>query len=338
MVLLAHDALTSNLVRVAAEARPKLSHSPDTLYAVFAAEAPQAFLGLVSVREIAANPQRIFADLIVKPQLQVTWEMPLDQVFRHLEQEGREYAAVVDERGDFLGAITRTSLLEALLTENRRLTRDLFTLQEEEHRRICRELHDELGQSLVALRADLERLALVGGEALACQIEAMGQTVEALCQVLRKTMHRLRPELLDQLGLAAALQELLEEYRRRHPQLKFELKLGEGFKEVAGEVALCLYRVVQEALTNVVRHACATQVTVCLNRFPQGACRRYFQSESRAVYLSVCDDGRGIRPQAFRCGFGLRGIRERVEALGGTFSVASRQPNQGTCVMVKLPL
>ncbi|GAB6067261.1 hypothetical protein JCM13664_05790 [Methylothermus subterraneus] len=337
MLRTARDALTC-VLKVSAEARPPSAEGRgETLYAVFAAEDPNRFLGLVSVKEIAAHPARIFADLIARPPLQVAEDMPLDQVFRQLEQAGSDYAAVVDGCGHFLGALTRTSLLEAILAENRCLTAYLLAQQEHERRYLARELHDEVGQYLVALRAELESLALVGGAALQSQLQALGRTVEHLCGALRRVIRRLRPELLDQLGLADALQELLAEYRCHNPKIAFALKVSGDFKDLDGERALALYRVAQEALSNAVRHARASRVALCLCRFPnlQNPCRRYFPCPKPAVYLAIVDNGVGLAAPP-KGGLGLMGMRERIEALGGTLKLI--RPSKGVALAVELPL
>jgi signal transduction histidine kinase len=319
MLLTAKDALAEGVVEVSAEARPPLEHS-EALYAVFTAEEPKAFLGLVAVGEIGGNPGRIFADLLPKPQLTIREDTPLDQVWLSLKQARRECVAVVDERGNFCGAVTRFSLTQALLAENRRLTQRLFVQQEEERRDLARELHDEVGQHLAALRAELGCLALALGEEFQPQLEAIGKTVERLCFALQQVVHRLRPVVLHQLGLVAALHELVAEYRRCYPWICFKFKaVGDG-KGLSEERALAVYRVAQECLTNAVRHAQASRVTVTFRATP--------------LCLTVSDDGRGLsRSQG---GLGLLGMRERIEALGGTLTLSS-QPKRGTQVSVKLP-
>lgn len=341
MVLVARDALSDCLIKVRAEARPKIDQSADeVLYAVFADRSFKHFLGLVSAKEIAATPQRLFADLLPKQALApVAEDTPLDRVFMRMEQEGLWYLPVVDSQGCFLGAVTRLGIVKALLAENRHLLLRLFTLQEQERRFLCCELHDELGQHLTALRADLECLSFsLEGERKA-QVEAIGQAVERLCLTLKKVMRGLYPVVLDQLGLVEGVQELVEEYRRHYPQVRFELKVSGDFKDLDSERALCLYRIAQEALTNAVRYAKARQVNICLCRFPQGPtsfCRRYFLCPSPAVYLLICDDGRGLAAN-LKGGFGLFGMRERVQALGGTLKLESRT-KQGVSVAVELPL
>ncbi len=343
MVLAARDALTARLVRVLDETHPRIDQDPqETLYAVFAAEDPQRFLGLVSTREIAERPHRIFADLLggamPSPLAEST---PLEQVYQRMQETGRWYLPVVDRQGGFVGAVTRSSILEVLLAENQRLTRWLFTLQEEERRYLCRELHDELGQYFAALRANLECLSLVGeSQELQCQIEAIAKVVDHLYRAVRRMMRRLRPELLDHLGLVDALGELVEEYQHHYPKIAFELEICGNFRILDDVRAIVLYRIVQECLTNIICHAGARRVEICLcHPKPIKLCQRYFPSTRcrRAVCLTVCDDGKGLPAKACRHGFGLRGMCERVEALGGTFLLDS-QPGQGVCIAVELPL
>ncbi|MFN3920202.1 MAG: histidine kinase, partial [Methylohalobius sp.] len=249
MILIARDALTESLVKVQAEARPKIDEDAhDVLYAVFADRNFQHFLGLVSAKEIAAKPQWIFADLLPKQALApVAEDTLLDQVFRRMEQEGVGYLAVIDKLGRFLGAVTRFGIVKALLAENRRLILRLFALQEQERRFLGRELHDELGQHLTALRADLARLSLSCEGKFKAQLEAIDPKVEHLCLTLKRVMNGLYPVVLDQLGVEAGIQELVETFKCHHPQVRFELEIDGDFKDLDHERALCLYRIAQEA-------------------------------------------------------------------------------------------
>lgn len=343
MVLVARDALTARLIRVSAETYPRIDQDhAETLYAVFAAEDPQHFLGLVSTLEIAKKPHRIFADLLAGARPSPLAEStPLEQVYQRMEETGRCYFPIVDSQGYFLGAVTRSTILKVLLAENQRLARRLFTLQEEERRYLSRELHDELGQYLAALRVNVECLSLLGeGQELRGQIEAIAKGVDHLYIAVRRIMRRLRPELLE-LGLVDALRDLLEEYQHRYPQIAFELETHGNFRILEDDQAIVLYRIIQECLTNIIRHAGARHVGICLCHLskPIKLCQRYFPPprRRRAVCLTVCDDGKGLPVQSSRRGFGLIGMRERVEALGGTFLLDS-QPHRGVCVAIELPV
>ncbi|GAB4358860.1 MAG: hypothetical protein Kow0060_13150 [Methylohalobius crimeensis] len=346
MFLSASDALTTCVVRVSEEARPQSHQEPaNTIYAVFAEDGSQRFLGLISSREIAEKPHRIFADLLPKvAPSPVPADMPLSRVYRRMEERDRWYLPVVSRWGGFVGVVTRSRLLEVLLVENQRLTRRLFSLQEEERRYLSRELHDELGQYLAALRANLDCLAAWGNHQprLQRQIDIINQLMDHLYSVVRGMIHRLRPELLDYLGLEEALRGLLEEYQSQYPEMTFGLEIHGSLEGMDEEREIALYRLVQECLTNVIRHAQARRVEVSICRLPRsprnlgGHCFP-LPCDRRAIRLTVCDDGRGLPTKPSRKGFGLMGMRERVEALGGTL-VLDSQPNQGVCVAVELPL
>ncbi len=351
--LTARDALVSQLCRVTEEDRPGSSRdAAGGLYAVFASRDGGRFLGLVSAREVAETPHRIFADLLPeKLPCVVAACCPLEAVLRCMDLSDRWYFPVVDGRGDFLGAVTRARVLEVLLhshsrllRENRVLTRRLFLLQERERHRLARELHDELGQYLVALRTDLEHLRLLGAgdSRIRRHVSVIEQVLDHLHDAVRQLVHRLRPELLDQLGLPDTLRELVAEYRRHHPDIAFSLVLAGDLKDLPDDHAIALYRIVQESLTNVVRHADARAVRICLcrhRRCDTPVCRDWFppsRCRPDVVHLLVRDNGRGLPPD-HAMGFGLMGMRERVECLGGTFRLESR-PGEGVRVIVELPL
>jgi signal transduction histidine kinase len=193
------------------------------------------------------------------------------------------------------------------------LTRLLMRAQEDERRRIARELHDEAGQILTAVKIELD---------LDGRREASEMVGRALAQV-RELSQLLRPSVLDDLGLLPALRGMAEDFTRR-TRIEVRLLLGEGLRGFSPEQEVVVYRVVQEALTNVARHAEARQASVVLT------------AEGGALRLSIEDDGRGVagepRPQ-----MGLLGMRERVTALGGTLSVTA-SPALGFRVEAFIPM
>lgn len=217
------------------------------------------------------------------------------------------------------------------------LVRQLVNAQEGERQRIARELHDETGQKLTALAMGL---AAVEANLSAEDARSAGGLVRSLRGLadqaiteLRKVMTNLRPSQLDDLGLVPTLRWYLREHAERHPELRVELETGQLSGRLPSGVETVLFRVTQEALSNVVRHAHATRVTVTLTRTQGG------------VRLQVKDDGVGFdavatgapSPQARASGWGLVGMRERVALAGGQFSVESRL-GHGTRVIVELPL
>lgn len=192
-----------------------------------------------------------------------------------------------------------------------RLSAKLLTAQEEERRRIARKIHDEVGQVLAAAR-----WALAAGDPKEAE-KLLGQGIEALRDLARE----LRPPLLDEAGLAPALRKLLGNLAATGITVQAEIE-EKRYPELVETVA---FRVVQEALENVRRHAQARRVWVRL------------EEENGWVVGDVRDDGRGFSLERTTPGLGLSGMREWVELLGGTFSIAS-QPGQGTRVCFRLPL
>ncbi len=231
--------------------------------------------------------------------------------------------------------ITQSRLAEIrskeLLEENRRLTRRLFNVQELERRHLSRELHDELGQWLTAIQAEAQTIHSVSGNepgsCSSCQesAQAIIDNAGQIHQVIRRILRRLRPIMLDQLGLADSLEEMVCQWRAHHPDVYCELTL-EGILNDLNEVTnITLYRTVQAALTNISSHARASQVSISLRRKPDH------------ILLSVTDNGQGMNMHLPSLGLGLPGMRERAIAAEGEFSFAS-EPGKGLRIDVKLPL
>ncbi|MBP1635039.1 MAG: histidine kinase [Acidobacteria bacterium] len=209
-----------------------------------------------------------------------------------------------------------------------RLSAKLVDVQEQERRSIARELHDEVGQALTAIKVELavaERNAGLPEKAHLALGEVRAITDRTLQQV-RDLSQLLHPSLLDDLGLPAALEWYLKGFSRR-TDVKAELLQDRMEARLPPAVETCVFRVVQEALTNVARHARASSARVYLQRLPH------------TVLLTVEDDGLGLTeaPGGEPRGLGLLGIRERATELGGTFRVES-QPGKGTRLTVELPV
>lgn len=218
-------------------------------------------------------------------------------------------------------AIRRLARLEG---ETRSLGAQLLRAQERERRSIARELHDEVGQSLTALRLD------VGAAASCCEpgpaqsrLQAVAETVERIVEEVRRIALSLRPSMLDDLGLVAALEWQAREFGTRNGSV-IEVHAEEEAGRVPEAQRTCIYRVAQEAMQNSVRHAGARRIQLGLER------------NGRTVTLRVEDDGRGFAAGRTR-GLGLLGMEERVAQLGGRLRVASA-PGNGTTVIAELPL
>jgi signal transduction histidine kinase len=212
-------------------------------------------------------------------------------------------------------------------TELRSLSSQLVHAQEQERRTISRELHDEVGQTLTGLGielANLEHLRSGPPSEFASHIaDAKRLTTETL-RTVRNMAMGLRPSMLDDSGIAPAVRWQAQELSRRTGK-PVELQIKGDFGRLGDEGRTCLYRVVQEALTNCARHAEATTIRIIMH------------AQNEAVSLSVQDDGVGFDTARARTGLGLIGIEERVKELGGSLAVDS-WPHRGTLVRVEIPL
>jgi two-component system sensor histidine kinase UhpB len=248
---------------------------------------------------------------------------------------GREARAIGERFNRMASAVQETMRVRseaerarAQLAEGRAFARVVQARIEEERRLLARELHDELGQTVTAIRSIA---ASIVPEALSGDAQARLKMIEELALRLQEGVHglvpRLRPLALDELGLVEALRDLVEEHRAHHDRLLLELKTGGDLGAVPGELAIALYRVAQESLTNVVKHARATRcaVTLC--------------GGASELSLEVEDDGQGISEAELASArrYGVRGMRERVESLGGTIVFAKAKLG-GLAVRVSLPL
>ena len=221
--------------------------------------------------------------------------------------------------------------LASALAVNRELTQRHIRAEEDERKHLARELHDELGQYLNAIKLDVVAIRDGAPDAAATSraVNAIIQSVDHVHAAVSSMIRRLRPVGLDELGLAAAVESLVDQWRARLPGVQFSLAFGGGLDGLGEQLNLALYRLIQEGLTNCSRHAGAGHLEISLRRGRSAA--------GDEVMLSVQDDGRGADLTARTSGFGLSGMRERVEMLGGTFLVAS-EPGAGLRFEAHLPV
>lgn len=221
---------------------------------------------------------------------------------------------------------------ERELEQSRTLNRLIHTKLEEERKSIARELHDELGQCVTAIKtigtAIANRSETDHGdpEETRRNAQTIVEVASHIYDVVHSMIRQLRPSALDHLGLSDAISELVSQYQTQHPSLRVELRADAELSDFDERFNITVYRVVQECLTNVVKHADATAVTVSLTQ--------------AAGVLTICvsDDGKGIVGEVSeRRRFGILGIKERVHALQGEVQYESRADG-GTLMMVKLPL
>jgi two-component system, NarL family, sensor histidine kinase UhpB len=215
--------------------------------------------------------------------------------------------------------------------ENHRLTRRLIQTQEDESKRIARELHDEIGQCVTAIHADAATIHRASASADAIVRESATAIIEVTTRIknmVRGMLQRLRPTAIDALGLEAALRDLESAFCQRNPDVACTLDIQPSAGELKGELAMAVYRVVQEGLTNIARHAQASHVDIEIAGSPGDA--------SALLRIKLYDDGAGFDPAAVTEGFGLLGMRERVMGLGGAVSIDSA-PRRGTQIAIELP-
>lgn len=221
---------------------------------------------------------------------------------------------------------------EVLQEQLRRLSRQIITAQEDERRKISRELHDVIAQTLTGINirlATLKNAAITDTKHLERNIARTQRLVEKSVQIVHQFARELRPAVLDDLGLIPALHSFVKAFGQR-TRLRIHLRLFAGVESLSIIQRTVLYRVIQEALTNVVRHAQATEVEVSLQRNAAGLALKV-QDNGKSFRVDDALEGRGRRR------LGLLGMRERVEMIGGQFEIVS-VPGRGTSVQVQVPL
>lgn len=214
--------------------------------------------------------------------------------------------------------------LQQSIERNQGLARQLVRLQEDERKNLARDLHDEIGQSLTAIHADASAIAVRETHPMTlASARAIVEVARNVMDMVHTMLDRLRPDTLDQLGLKPALQDLHQAWQRRNPDIQSELQISGALENLDEHAAITAYRVVQEGLTNITRHARATRVSVGVIR------------EEGTLAILIEDNGVGFKPEGIS-GYGLAGMRERIEALGGEFELDSAE-QAGTCITVRLP-
>jgi two-component system, NarL family, sensor histidine kinase UhpB len=214
------------------------------------------------------------------------------------------------------------AMLERLADERRRSTQAALGAQEAERLRMAQELHDEIGQSLTAVALQVEQLAGNADPPTAERLNELGRQLQGSLDDIRRIVRKLRPEALDDLGLINALIALASRITRQS-EIRLERDLSGDLPALSPEQELVIYRVAQEALFNVIRHAGAHTARMAL------------APEDRNVVLTVSDDGRGMVSR--EAGNGIAGMRERALLVGAGLSIDS-QPNRGTVVRLALPV
>jgi len=216
--------------------------------------------------------------------------------------------------------------LQSSIQNNHRLTQQIISLQEDERKNLARDLHDEIGQYLTAIHVDAS--AILNAKELDAVREsasAIDSVARQMMDIVRDMLQRLRPGVLDELGLDAALRDLIDTWRHRNHHIKTNVNLSGPLEMLDETSSITVYRIVQECLTNISRHSDASRVNIKV------------ENANDQITLIVNDDGRGFGAETTVTGFGLAGMRERVEGLGGVFNLTSG-PGLGVIVAVILPL
>jgi two-component system sensor histidine kinase UhpB len=242
-----------------------------------------------------------------------------------------EFAAICAQLNDLVAALGQS------LRDKQQLAEQIVSLQDAERKDIARELHDEFGPHLFALRAHAAALTQTAGSdepdigSLRKHGDSILAQVNTLQHVNRRVLDRLRPAGLADLGLADALAALMRLWREANPDITIDTSISAALGRPGDTAELTIYRIVQEALTNVFRHSGATHVEIAIEPAapPAG-----LPMTGPATRLRVRDNGAGL-PADHKTGFGLVGMRERVLALGGTLTVASGE--RGVLVEAVVP-
>lgn len=219
-----------------------------------------------------------------------------------------------------------TDVLADTEKQNRELTQHSLEIQEEERQRLSQELHDEFGQSLTAIKVMAATAAheKVDTEKTTASIV---EICDHLMTVVRSMMTQLHPLILTELGLQATLEDLLHHWEVRNEPTVFILECDDQVDQLDRTIVIQVFRVIQESLTNIIRHAAASRVRIKL----------LIKPDPDRLLLSISDDGQGCDLDRLNSGFGLRGMEERIKLLGGHFKIHS-EANKGMKITAQIPL
>ncbi len=225
--------------------------------------------------------------------------------------------------------------LQLQLQENQRLTHKILDIQERERRHLAQELHDELGQCLTAIRTDARMLLQEhpdSHDSVNQHAESIDAVAGHIYDVTYDLMHALRPTLLDDLGLVDAVRELIRGQQLERQGIHMELHLKGALNDMEERYNINLYRMIQEALTNLQRHAHCSRASIRLQRFDA-------DTDTDRLELEIRDNGGGFDPQIIsqKGRFGVLGMQTRAKALGGSLQLCSA-PAQGTRLLLRIPL
>jgi two-component system sensor histidine kinase UhpB len=234
---------------------------------------------------------------------------------------------------------TLASALDTARNENSKLYRQLITLQEEERREIANDLHDEAGPCLFGIAANASSIKSIADQLpqgrrseISRRVGEIQSITTRLRAMNRALIKKLRPGPLGRVKLAELITELTAGLQRRHPDTRIHTNIGKLSRSYGEQIDLTIYRCIQEAITNAIRHGCAQNIIVDLAETGKANGRR---RSAESVQMTVADDGKGMEPATPK-GFGLTTMTERVCSLGGTCDIKSA-PDKGTTIRVEIP-
>ncbi len=231
------------------------------------------------------------------------------------------------EYDDIATAINQmTKVLDETQEQNRALTQHSLEIQEEERQRLSQELHDEFGQSLTAIKVMAVTAAHKKSDTKKIT-ESIVEICDHLMTVVRSMMKQLHPLILTELGLKATLEDMVNHWEDRSTPTSFNLHCDDAVDELDRTLIIQIFRVIQESLTNIIRHADASYVTINIE----------IKTKPDTLDLLITDDGKGCDMEQITSGFGLSGMEERVKLLGGSFKIQS-QIEQGMQIEVQIPI
>jgi signal transduction histidine kinase len=253
-------------------------------------------------------------------------EFPIDASISQIEESGKRFYTVILR--DITARLASEEALRRSRDELQALGAAAHMTREQEKSRIARELHDELGQLLTMLQMDVawcKEALPYGSEAFETRLDRMETLLKSTIAATRRIAADLRPLMLDDLGLVPSLEWLVENFSQR-TGIACELSVGERELALSKAHASAIFRIVQESLTNIAKHAEASHAEIVLQR------------DDDELVVRVADDGVGFSPQAPRKpgSLGLFGLRERASLIGGEASIISA-PGEGTTIVVRLP-
>lgn len=223
--------------------------------------------------------------------------------------------------------------LQTSIQKNHKLTQELITLQEQERKSLARDLHDEFGQCLTAIHTDASVILKVSEKKypeLHQSALAITKLSRHLIEMVSGLLQKLRPGILDELGLEAAIQDTLETWQTRHPHIKSSLSMSGLNQSLTETQSIAIYRLIQECLTNISRHAQASNISILITQISQFA--------KTGLQITIKDNGVGFNINKTD-GLGLPGMRERVEGLGGKLNIESSMTiNHGTEISAWIPI